>query len=172
MDREESEYKWMGEWEVPAQLQHLSEEKLLFLARRFKPCQFKNGEMVFRVGDPGRSMFFVNSGSVAVTVNDVVVDRFHTRDFFNKKKSETCVPILLVRLPSVLLLCLVQVWCLWIHSDFIGESLNESLIHSATIIYQRVVASVTLSCKIHTISLTQSGVISGFDDVRKIGLVH
>jgi CRP-like cAMP-binding protein len=84
VDREESEYKWMGEWEVPAQLQHLSKEKLLNLARRFKPCQFKKGEMVLREGDPGRSMFFVNSGSVAVTVNDVVVDSFHTRDFFGE----------------------------------------------------------------------------------------
>ena len=84
VDREDSKYKWMGEWEVPAQLQHLSEEQLFFLARRFKPCQFKKGEMVFRVGDPGQSMFFVNSGSVAVTVNDVVVDSFHTGDFFGE----------------------------------------------------------------------------------------
>ena len=54
--RGESEYRWNGEWQVPAQLQHLPEDKLFFIARRLKPRQLKSGQLVFRAGDPGEGL--------------------------------------------------------------------------------------------------------------------
>ena len=37
---------------------------------------FKKGQYVFRAGEPGRSMFFVNAGSVAVIVSNRQMDSF------------------------------------------------------------------------------------------------
>ena len=40
--------------------------------------------MVFSAGDPGRTMFFINSGSVVVIVNNRIVDSFEKRDYFGE----------------------------------------------------------------------------------------
>ena len=39
---------------------------------------------MFRAGDQGRSMFFINSGSVVVIVNNRSVDSFEARDYFGE----------------------------------------------------------------------------------------
>ena len=39
---------------------------------------------MFRAGDPGRTMYFINSGSVVVIVNNRRVDSFEKRDYFGE----------------------------------------------------------------------------------------
>jgi len=46
--------------------------------------QHTQGQEVFRAGDPGRTMYFINSGSVVVIVNNRRVDSFEKRDYFGE----------------------------------------------------------------------------------------
>lgn len=46
--------------------------------------QYTQGQVVFSAGDPGQTMFFMNLGSVVVSVNNRSVDSFEMRDYFGE----------------------------------------------------------------------------------------
>jgi len=69
-------HSWSGWWTFPPDLFDLEEDQecAFAVAKRLKPLKVKSGDNIFRIGDPGRSMFFVNEGRVNVEIERQTVD--------------------------------------------------------------------------------------------------
>jgi len=54
------------------------------IANQLRPAKFSTGEYVLRAGDPGDSMFFINSGKVAAIVNGEELEPMRMGQFFGE----------------------------------------------------------------------------------------
>eukprot|EP00292_Cryptomonas_paramecium_P006336 CAMPEP_0113700390 /NCGR_PEP_ID=MMETSP0038_2-20120614/23927_1 /TAXON_ID=2898 /ORGANISM="Cryptomonas paramecium" /LENGTH=497 /DNA_ID=CAMNT_0000624035 /DNA_START=124 /DNA_END=1614 /DNA_ORIENTATION=+ /assembly_acc=CAM_ASM_000170 len=54
------------------------------VTEKLKVVRVEQGKYICRAGEPGDSMFFINSGTVQIIVNGNEVDRFTTGDFFGE----------------------------------------------------------------------------------------
>ena len=62
---------WAGQWTVPMSLfGGASDDCCRAVAEHLRPRALTDGEVLFREGDEGTSMFFVNSGAVGVMLQD------------------------------------------------------------------------------------------------------
>lgn len=70
-------------------LSFLPEEELYRLARRFKRLRAKKGEVIFREGEPGDSLFIIKSGIVGIYMKergqDKLIAQLHRGDFFGER---------------------------------------------------------------------------------------
>jgi CRP-like cAMP-binding protein len=65
-------------------LSRISGEELVGLARTAEVLTFARGDVIYRQGDPGGSMYFVISGSVSLSVDDKEVARRSANEVFGE----------------------------------------------------------------------------------------
>jgi CRP-like cAMP-binding protein len=67
-----------------AVLENMAPACLAEVASRLKTVHIPAGEFVFRAGEPGDAMYFVNAGAVRVLVDGVEVNRIGAGGFFGE----------------------------------------------------------------------------------------
>mmetsp|Transcript_31571 Transcript_31571/g.100976 ORF Transcript_31571/g.100976 Transcript_31571/m.100976 type:complete len:396 (-) Transcript_31571:49-1236(-) len=88
---DDNDFGWSGTWLLPKRLfRGCNLEGLQAVAKRLQPVSFKDSDVVFRAGDDGKSMYFVNSGSVRVEIEKKVVDTLEPGCFFGEVGMMLC----------------------------------------------------------------------------------
>lgn len=66
-------------------LRHLNSDQVARFIRALKKRSYKNGEAVFKQGDPGDSLYLIASGEVQITIGDKVIRNMGRNAFFGER---------------------------------------------------------------------------------------